>query len=427
MKKYCVLGIVALALLGPAEGHKHHHRSGQISKREVMHQDENLPVQRCSKETQTVTLTIHVDEAGHTMGIDGTKRASSSTQVAAAHNQHQATPSSMPSLSASKMIAPQPSSSQGTTQVLQSGLRIPLPQATNLNQLSHSNPLNSNFVSDASNELLGRNKYGISYSPYNADNSCKTQDEVDKDIRQLQQFSYIRFYGVDCNQAQTITKAARENNMQVFAGIFDIGNIEGDLQKIIDAADGDWSAFHTVSVGNEIINRGQDSPANVVGAVNSARGILRQAGYQGPVVTVDTVNQFITHPELCDASDYCAVNCHAFFDATQTPENAGPYVLEQARRVSEATKEGSKRVIITESGWPSAGEPNGAAVPSTQNQMIAIKSLQQSFPDGGIIFFSAFNDIWKQDNAWTFGTEKHWGIMGLTQSGGDAIFTFVGS
>lgn len=227
----------------------------------------------------------------------------------------------------------------------------------------------------------------------------------------------MRIYGIDCDQAKTVTNAARENDMMVFAGLYDIDNIEADLQKIIDAANGDWSTFHTVSVGNELVNRGSKSPAEVVSTVNTARSILRQAGYQGPVVTVDTFNQIIAHPELCYESDYCAANCHAFFDSNQTPENAGPYVLEQVRHISEATKDG-KPVIITETGWPSAGEPNGDAVPSRQNQMIAFKSLRGSFPDGGLVFFSAFDDQWKQDNAWTFGTEKHWGLYGLAKSAG---------
>jgi exo-beta-1,3-glucanase (GH17 family) len=293
-----------------------------------------------------------------------------------------------------------------------------LPQATDIGQLANSNPLDPNFVTDTLGNLLGHSNYGISYSPYNGDGICKTQEEVNNDIAQLRQFAYVRFYGVDCNQAETISRAARRNNMQVFAGVFDIQTMDGDLQKIIDAADGDWSTFHTVSVGNELVNRGQSSPAEVVGAVNSARSRLREAGYQGPVVTVDTFNQIIAHPELCDASDYCAANCHAFFDSNQTPENAGPYVLEQARHISQATKEGNKRVIITETGWPSAGEANGAAVPSRHNQMVALRSLLQSFPDGGIVIFSAFNDKWKQDNAWTFGTEKNWGMFELMDTNG---------
>ncbi|OKL63704.1 hypothetical protein UA08_00644 [Talaromyces atroroseus] len=277
-------------------------------------------------------------------------------------------------------------------------------------------PLSPDLISGISNSLFGHGKYGISYTAYNDDGTCKTQDQVDSDMAQLRQFAFVRFYGVDCNQAQTISKAARGNNMQVFAGVFDIQNMNNDLQKIIDAADGDWSTFHTVSVGNELVNRGQSSPAEVIGAVNSARNRLRQAGYQGPVVTVDTFNQIIAHPELCDASDYCAANCHAFFDSNQTAENAGPYVLEQARQVSQAMKDGNKGVIITETGWPSAGEANGAAVPSRHNQIVALKSLKQSFPDGGVVFFSAFNEKWKQDNAWTFGTEKNWGLFDFSDT-----------
>lgn len=273
----------------------------------------------------------------------------------------------------------------------------------------------SYYIPDDIEDLLGsRNDYGIAYSPYKADSTCKNQDEVSDDIRQLRRFSYVRFYGIDCNQAETVTRAARESNMMVFAGLYDIDNIEADLQKIIDAAGDDWSTFHTVSIGNELVNRGSKSPAEVVGTMSLARTILRQAGYQGPVVTVDTASQMLAHPELCDESDYCAANCHAFFDATVTPENAGPYVLEQAHRISKATRDGNKRVIITESGWPTAGQPNGKAVPSLENQVVAIKSLHRSFSGEGIIFFSAFDDKWKQDNAWTFGTEKHWGIKGLT-------------
>lgn len=278
-----------------------------------------------------------------------------------------------------------------------------------INDISNINSFDILFPSHGKN--VQRNKYGISYSPYNGSGGCKGQGEVDHDIKSLRQYSLLRIYGVDCNQARTVTKAARENDMKVFAGVFNIANLDQDLQEIIEAADGDWSLFHTISVGNELVNRGQNSAAEVAGSVNAARDKLRQAGYRGPVVTVDTFNQVIEHPELCEASDYCAANCHAFFDSTQTPENAGAYVRDQARRVSEAAR--GKKVIITESGWPYAGVPNGNAIPSRPNQEAALRSLQKNFPDGGLILFSAFDDKWKQDNAGTFNTEKFWGITEL--------------
>jgi exo-beta-1,3-glucanase (GH17 family) len=267
------------------------------------------------------------------------------------------------------------------------------------------------FASAAEKSKTKRGKYGTSYSPYRADSTCKGQSEVDRDIHALREFGLVRIYGVDCDQARTVSHAVRQHShMRVFAGIYDLSHIDGDLQTLIAAAAGDWAIFHTVSIGNELVNKGENTPAEVIGAVNGARQSLRAAGYDGPVVTVDTFNKLIEHPDLCAASDYCAANCHAFFDATQTAETAGPYVAEQARLVSQAVG-GGKSTMITESGWPYAGVPNGKAIPSKENQELAIRSLEDSFPDGGLILFSAFDDRWKQDNAWTFATEKFWGFL----------------
>lgn len=253
------------------------------------------------------------------------------------------------------------------------------------------------------------NKFGIVYSPYNADSTCKSQDQVYADFQKFIDYTVVRIYGVDCNQVTTVLNAAKRYNMKIFAGIFDLTDLPGSLRTIIQAAKGDWSYFNTISIGNELINKGQNTPAQVIGAINSARQTLRAAGYTGPVVTVDTFNAMIQHPEICRASDYCAANCHAFFDAYMTPEQAGAYVKKQARLVSAAA--GGKKVVITESGWPHAGQANGKAVPSRENQQKAISSLKNSFPGGGIIMFSAFDDKWKKDNSWTFGTEKYWGFL----------------
>lgn len=258
-------------------------------------------------------------------------------------------------------------------------------------------------------------QFGISYSPYNADRSCKTQEQVNKDVETLSDHSYIRIYGTDCDQTRLVANAARQHNMQVFAGIYDLTGFPESLHPFSEVAtnpDGtkDWSIFHTIAIGNELVNGGTNSPGEVTSAVHQARSILRAQGYHGPVVTVDTFSILLKHPDLCVASDYCAANCHAFFDATQHPHNAGPYALEQAHAVSTAA--GGKRTLITESGWPHAGQANGAAVPSEENQRVAIESLKRSFMHRGdeLVLFTAFDDLWKDDNRYTFNAERFWGI-----------------
>ncbi|KAL5045211.1 hypothetical protein BDW71DRAFT_88578 [Aspergillus fruticulosus] len=252
--------------------------------------------------------------------------------------------------------------------------------------------------------------FGISYSPYNADNTCKSQEEVNTDIDKLTHYAFVRIYGVDCDQARKVTTAARRHDLQVFAGVYDLQNLHANLKTIVDAARPDLSILHTISIGNELLNRRQNSAGDVTAAVNDARAYLRTLGYTGPVVTIDTFSKILEHPELCHASDYCAANCHAFFDAAQTPQTAGSYVADISRRLSEVS--GGKRTLITESGWPHAGQRNGKAVPSKENQQNAIESLRKAFWDnhGDLVLFSAFDDLWKVDNQWTFGAEKFWGI-----------------
>jgi len=256
--------------------------------------------------------------------------------------------------------------------------------------------------------------YGITYSPYNSDQSCKTGDQIAKDLATLDGYNMIRMYGVDCDQAGPIIKAAKSKDMKVFAGLFEITGVEAQIEKLKSAveenAGGDWSIIDTVSVGNEGINNGQYSISDIRSAVNTAKSSL-PSEYSGSVVTVDTFIAVIDNPELCTVGDYTATNCHAFFDGGVTAEKSGKWVLEQAQRVSEACGNPDRKVVITEAGWPSSGSTNGVAIPSSENQQAAVKDLKDHFTSN-LILFTAFNDYWKQNSAATYGVEQYWGIYG---------------
>jgi len=256
--------------------------------------------------------------------------------------------------------------------------------------------------------------YGITYSPYNSDQSCKTGDQIAKDLATLDGYNMIRMYGVDCDQAGPIIKAAKAKDMKVFAGLFEITGVEAQIEKLKSAveenAGGDWSIIDTVSVGNEGINNGQYSISDIRSAVNTAKSSL-PSEYSGSVVTVDTFIAVIDNPELCTVGDYTATNCHAFFDGGVTADKSGKWVLEQAQRVSEACGNPDRKVVITEAGWPSSGSTNGVAIPSSENQQAAVKDLKDHFTSN-LILFTAFNDYWKQNSAATYGVEQYWGIYG---------------
>lgn len=248
---------------------------------------------------------------------------------------------------------------------------------------------------------------GVTYSPYKV-GGCKSASEVASDLAQLTGFDIIRIYGVDCNQVDNVLKA-KQPNQKVFAGIFDVSQISQGIASIaasIKNTGSSWNDIHTISVGNELVNNGQATPAQIVAYVAQAKAALSGTGYTGPVVSVDTFIAVINNPALCDASDYIAINAHAFFDGHIAAADAGPWVLQQIQRV--ATTCPGKQVFVTETGWPSQGDSNGVAVPSKPNQEAAIASIKSTCGNDATLF-TAFNDYWKVDGP--FNAEKYWGIF----------------
>jgi exo-beta-1,3-glucanase (GH17 family) len=257
---------------------------------------------------------------------------------------------------------------------------------------------------------------GVTYSPYNADGTCKSSSRVFSDFQTIAtQYGLVRIYGVDCNQVAMAVSAAKATGVQLFLGIFNLDGLDQQIQTLVEGvyAHADWSVVDTISVGNELVNNGQATAQQVINAVYSARQSLRNAGFAGPVVTVDTFIAVINNPWLCDYSDFCAMNIHPFFDPNTPASAAGNFLANQVARVRQTLANPDQRIVVTETGWPWQGSANGAAVPGKENQRTALASIRSGFSDsnpGNVIFFTAFNDPWKKAEPSTFYAEQYWGI-----------------
>lgn len=262
--------------------------------------------------------------------------------------------------------------------------------------------------------------YGLTYSPYNKDGTCKTADQVLMDFGGFGSgYSTVRTYGIDCDTVSTVVAAAKAHGMKVFQGIFDITDIDGSVKDIVSAVNGDWSTIHTISVGNELVNSGKSSASAVIEAMSSARTLLRAAGYNGPVVTCDTLVATLANPSLCDNADYCAVNSHPFFDPNTDASSAGSFLTRSIESLKSKLADSSQNVVITETGWPSKGSTNGLAIPSSSNQetaIAAIKSAFESAPDN-VMLFNPYNMMWKTSSPDQFEAEQWWGFLGECPSG----------
>ncbi|KAI1469436.1 glycoside hydrolase superfamily [Daldinia caldariorum] len=257
--------------------------------------------------------------------------------------------------------------------------------------------------------------HGVAYSPYKGNGECKTADEVDADFALIaKDYGVIRLYGVDCDQVATAYAAAKKYGNKLFLGIFDINAVEDGVSTMASGVQNDWDIVDTVSVGNELVNDGGATVDQVLSALSQTRSLLRTAGYEGPVVIVDTFVAVLAHPELCDQSDYCAVNVHPFFDPNTGADGAGSFVTSTVSNIRSKLSDSSKRIVVTETGWPWQGEANGAAVPGMDQQTTALSSIKSAYASNAsnVILFTAFNDMWKKAEASTFMAEQFWGMGG---------------
>ncbi|KAI0150635.1 glycoside hydrolase family 17 protein [Xylariaceae sp. FL1272] len=323
-------------------------------------------------------------------------------------------PSSAPAVA---QPAPIPSSSAPSVATDSAPASNPKPQpspvATELSTSSASVPATSSTSYPVSSE---GNLHGVTYSPYKGNGNCKTADEVDKDFSLFaKDYGVIRLYGVDCNQVANVYQAAKKYGNKLMLGIFDITAVDSAVASMAAGVDHDWSIVDAVSVGNELVNNGAATPGQSVAALTEARSALRSSGYQGPVVIVDTFVAVLAHPELCDESDYCAVNVHPFFDPNTGAPQAGSFVGNTVKSISGKLADPGKRIVVTETGWPWQGKANGNAVPGLDLQASAITSIKSVFSSNAadVFLFTAFNDLWKKAEPGTFMAEQFWGMGGV--------------
>jgi len=218
-------------------------------------------------------------------------------------------------------------------------------------------------------------------------------------------FHHIRTYSVDCATLSIVCDQAISLGMSLTVGVYldDTGTVRGqaDLSTVIAWAQ--WSNVVAINIGNEAVFNGWISATAMVAFIGSATTQLRNAGYTGIVSTVETVGTYQANPILCDAVETIIhANIHAYFDAQCTSAEAGSFVVSQQQLVAGLC---GKQVIISESGWPSGGGNNGAAIASPQDQQTAINSIRQA-TGGACTFFSYKNDPWKPP-----GVEQYFGTQ----------------
>ncbi|KAI0442231.1 glycoside hydrolase family 17 protein [Xylaria telfairii] len=265
--------------------------------------------------------------------------------------------------------------------------------------------------------------WAVTYTPYETSvgGGCKSQGEVNKDIAAIAAagVTTIRVYSTDCSTLEFVGGACAAHGIKMILGIFvdqpgcHAGNPSVEEQISAIKAWAQWDIVSLITVGNEAVLHGYCTPSELAGLISTTK---QQLSYTGPYSTAETVN--IWQQEefaslICPGVDFVGANAHAFFNTETTADQAGQFVKGQLDIIENICP--GKEGRIMETGWPSAGQALGQAVPGYSQQAAAIKSIIQEVGDKAVIF-SLTSDAWK-DGTTQCQCEQHWGcaeVLGIS-------------
>ncbi|KAF9511368.1 glycoside hydrolase family 17 protein [Hydnum rufescens UP504] len=229
--------------------------------------------------------------------------------------------------------------------------------------------------------------------------TCRTQQQWNTVANDAKNngFSVIRIIGFDCNALDLASSAAQAAGIKVLAGIYVAGTIangivgiNNDVQTFVAAYRKYGGGLYTgLTIGNEVA----DSASNIMAKVYDVRGYLGSIGVSTPVSTVHTWVFIRANPSMCGA-DFVGANAHAFYDPPSTSATAGSFITSTVIPSLQNACPG-KRLVITESGWPSRGSPVGAGQPSVNDETIALRNLNCAARGVSIFAFEYDDQLWK--------------------------------
>ena len=203
---------------------------------------------------------------------------------------------------------------------------------------------------------------------------------------------------------ELIPEIAHEKGLKTVVGAW-ISNDKARNEKEIDALIklAKSGLVDIAVVGNEVLHRNEISEQELIAYIKRVKEALPNI----PVGYVDAYYQFLDKPNLISSCDLLLVNFYPFWEGANI-DYAASY-LQNMMELTENVAQG-KKIIISETGWPSKGEAVDAAIPSEINAIKYFVSSQKwaKNNDVDLFYFSSFDESWKVIQEGTVGTA--WGI-----------------
>ena len=240
--------------------------------------------------------------------------------------------------------------------------------------------------------------HGMCFSPYLTDWSVTTS-ELSGLLDKVKPYTeWIRTFGSEY-EWDTMLTLARSKGLHVAAGADvwnDLTYNQGEVNALI--AQVRAGEVEQAVVGDEVLE-------NNVLTQDQMISYLRQVRAAGaPVSTSETWFEWLQTPRVIAECDFLTVNIYPYWE--QVSINQAMSDLDSLYRQVKAVAGGKK--IIIETGWPTAGQANGQAVPSSANAAKYLKDFMAWAKTNNVdyYYFESFDESWKDEG----GCGAHWGL-----------------
>ena len=255
--------------------------------------------------------------------------------------------------------------------------------------------------------LVNAKMHGICFSPYEGDQQPGTpftEAQVRRKLELLKPHTtWVRIFScTDGNDL--IPQLAHEYGFKTMVGAWlgeEKDKNEEEMTRLVELAQAGF--VDVAAVGNEVLYREEMDEAELIACIDRVRTALPNV----PVGYVDAYYEFSDRPALAEACDVILANCYPYWEGCHMDYSL-LYMKQMYYQVKQAQPD--KKIIITETGWPSEGEALGAAEPSYENALKYFINAQTwaRKEDIDMFYFAAFDEAWKVGTEGSVGA--FWGL-----------------
>ena len=267
--------------------------------------------------------------------------------------------------------------------------------------------MSSQEIKDMCRAALEAGMHGLCFSPY-MENQSPGDQISDEQIRRRMELikpytKWIRSFScTDGNE--NIPKIAKEYGIKTLVGAWlgdDPEINEREMQGLIELANAGY--VDIAAVGNEVMYRGDLTEEELLAFIYRAKEAITDV----PVGYVDAYYEFRERPRITEACDVILAKCNPFWEGCDQDYSL-LYMKDMFRQAERAAK--GKKVIISETGWPSQGTNLEGAYPGLENFMKYFMNTQKwsKEEDIEIFYFSSFDESWKVGAEGDVGA--YWGL-----------------